>query len=311
MIDGFDKMLAGSLRLEEQWYIEGANFDPDNHEIHIHVGGRKKASFVCPVCGAATKRYGYETEERIWRHADCLFYPCYVHCGRPKVLCDKCGVVQLDAPFERKNSRFTLMFEGYAMLIMADIPRAKAAKLLRCNEKSLESILSYWVDDAVGKADLSGVSSIAIDETAFKRGHEYVTIAIDADERRVFDVEEGRDKEAVNGVAAKLARQGGDPANIKAATSDMSASFLPAIKENFPEATGRGQVPCQAAGLESHGRGAQAGAAGSFRQEGAVQVPPVVRGPFQQDERRAEGAGRKPLQDVPEDGKGVPHRAGF
>ena len=236
MIDGFDKMLAGSLRLEEPWYIEGANFDPDNHEIHIHVGVRKKASFVCPVCGAATKRYGYETEERIWRHADCLFYPCYVHCRRPKVLCDKCGVVQIDAPFERKNSRFTLMFEGYAMLIMADIPRAKAAKLLRCNEKSLESILSHWVNDAVGKADLSGVSSIAIDETAFKRGHEYVTIAIDADERRVFDVEEGRDKEAVNGVAAKLSRQGGDPANIKAATSDMSASFLPAIKENFPEA---------------------------------------------------------------------------
>ena len=236
MIDGFDKMLAGSLKLEEPWYIEGAEFDPENSEIHIHVGIRDRASFVCPVCGAATKRYGYETEERLWRHADCLFYPCYVHCRRPKVLCDKCGVVQVNAPFERKNSRFTLMFEGYAMLIMADVPRAKAARLLRCNEKSLVSILSYWVNDAVGKLDLSDVCSIAIDETAFKRGHKYVTVAIDADKRRVFDVEEGREKAAVVAVGAKLIKQGGDPDNITAVTSDMSSSFLPAVKQCFPNA---------------------------------------------------------------------------
>ena len=236
MIDGFEKMLAGSLKLEEPWYIEGAEFNPDSREIHIHVGIRRKTGFVCPVCGAATKRYGYEPEERLWRHADCLFYPCYVHCRRPRVLCDKCGVVQVNAPFERKNSRFTLMFEGYAMLVMADVPRAKASKLLRCNEKSLASILSYWVNDAVGKIDLSDVCSIAIDETSFKRGHKYVTIAIDATKRRVFDVEKGKDKAAVVGVAAKLVNQGGSKDNITAATSDMSTSFLPAIHENFPNA---------------------------------------------------------------------------
>lgn len=136
-------MLAGSLQLEEPWYIEGAGFDPKKSEIHIHVGVRKKANFVCPVCGSRTKRYGYEPEERLWRHADCLFYPCYVHCRRPKVLCDSCGIVQVNAPFERKNSRFTLMFEGYAMLILVDVPRSKAAAILRCNEKSLVSIMSH------------------------------------------------------------------------------------------------------------------------------------------------------------------------
>jgi len=43
--------------------------------------------------------------------------------------------VQTSAPFERKNSRFTLLFEGYAMLILADMPIAKAAALLRYDEK--------------------------------------------------------------------------------------------------------------------------------------------------------------------------------
>ena len=85
------------------------------------------------------------------RHADCLFYPCYVHCRRPRVLCDKCGAVQVNAPFERKNSRFTLLFEGYAMLLLQDVPRARAARLLRCDEKSLAGILMYWVHDAVNR----------------------------------------------------------------------------------------------------------------------------------------------------------------
>jgi len=229
-------MLASSLSLTEPWYVKGAEFDANKSEIHIHVDIRSDAAFVCPICGAKTKRYGYEPKERMWRHADCLFYPCYVHCCRPRVLCDKCGVQQISAPFERANSRFTLMFEGYAMLIMADVPRAKAARLLRCNEKSLASILSYWVKDAVDKTKLDDIKSIAIDETSFKKGHSYVTVAIDADKRRVFDVEPDRDKKAVASVATMLKNHGGDPLNVQSATSDMSKTYLPAIKEHFPNA---------------------------------------------------------------------------
>lgn len=46
-----------------------------------------------------------------------VYHRC-VHCKRPRVLCDKCGTVQMSAPFERKNSRFPLLFEGYAMLLL-------------------------------------------------------------------------------------------------------------------------------------------------------------------------------------------------
>ena len=189
-------MLAGSLDLEEPWYITGAKFDPVKSVINVYVGIREDAVIVCPRCGGSTKRYGYEPTERSWRHADCLFYPCYVHCRRPRVKCDKCGVQQVTAPFERQNSRHTLLFEGYAMMIMEDVPRRKASRLLRCNEKTLASILSYWVNQAVDSLDLSDVTKLAIDETSCKRGHDYVTVTIDAMKRRVFDVQQGRKKEA-------------------------------------------------------------------------------------------------------------------
>lgn len=236
MVENFDKMLAGSLRLEDLWYIIGAEFNEEEPAIHIHVGVDKTAALCCPVCGAPTKRYGYEPKERIWRHADCLFYPCYVHCKRPRVLCDKCGTVQVNAPFECKNSRFTLLFEGYAMLLLQDVPRARASRLLRCDEKSLAAILTYWVHDAVNRMDLSDTCSIAMDETSFRRGHKYVTVAIDEVRRRVFDVEPDRDKTAVKNVGKKLERNGGNTKSVNSVTSDMSASYLSVVREVFPNA---------------------------------------------------------------------------
>ena len=236
MVENFAAMMAGSLGLEEPWFIEKATFDAEEMAVRIYVGVRWAAVIACPVCGDATKRYGYEKNERIWRHGDCLFYPCYVHCRRPKVLCPRCGVEQVNAPFERKNSRFTLFFEGFAMMILSDAPIAKTARWLRCDEKSLTKILRYWVNKAVDGMNLSEIAELAIDETSFKRGHKYVTLIIDAAKRRVIDVEEGRDMETVKLFADKLSAKGGDPKHVVTVTSDMSKTYLPAIEKNFPNA---------------------------------------------------------------------------
>ena len=236
MVENFAEMMAGSLGLVEPWYVERAHFNAEEMEVHIHVGVRKSAAITCPVCGSETKRFGYEKTERVWRHGDCMFYPCLVHCRRPKVLCPKCGTKQINAPFERKNSRFTLLFEGYAMMLLADAPIAKAAQWLRCDEKAMTKILRYWVNKAVDAMDLSDVINLAVDETSFKRGHKYVTLIIDAVKRRVIDVENGRDGETIKLFAEKLLTKGGDPEKVETATSDMSKSFLPAIETNFPNA---------------------------------------------------------------------------
>lgn len=186
------RMMAGSLDLKEHWYIESAVFSETERALHIYVGVREGAEIPCPHCGGKTLRYGYEPVGRTWRHGDCLFFPTFVHCKRPRVKCPKCGVIQVNAPFERPYSRFTLLFEGYAMLLMADVPRRKLAETLRCDEKSLAAINDYWVHKAESKRSLAQVTHLAIDETSFTRGHEYVSIIIDALTHAVIDVQPGK-----------------------------------------------------------------------------------------------------------------------
>lgn len=236
MFENINKLLESGLQLEEPWEITHAEFNEKEGAAHITVDVKKGAQFVCPKCGGETKRYGYEPNERIWRHADICFFPCYIHCKRPRVVCPHCGVKQIEAPFERKNSRFTLQFESYAMLILTDMPIERAAKILRCDDKSLTSILRYWVNDANEKRQFNDVTMLAIDETAFKKGHKYVTVVIDSEKRAVIDVEPGKDKSAVENFAQKLTNKNGDKNNITSVTCDMSGAFINAVSECFPNA---------------------------------------------------------------------------
>ena len=57
----------------------------------------------------------------------------------------------MNAPFERKNSRQTLLFEGIAMLLIQDCPVSVVAERMGCNEKTIGRIMKHWVRKAWDK----------------------------------------------------------------------------------------------------------------------------------------------------------------
>ena len=233
-ISGLTKLFEQSIGVKEPWYIR--SIETKDAEVHVYVDIREGNLLPCPECGRMCVRAGYEKEERVWRHGDCLFYPCYVHCRRPRVRCGEHKTKVVEAPWARKSSRFTLMFEGYAMLLLADMPILKASKLLRCNEKSLTRILRYWVQEAVEKDNLQEVRSIAADETSFKRGQSYVTVIIDAAKRRVIDVEDGRAAQQIIDFSYKLEEKGGSCEKISFVSSDLSSAYRTGFQFCFPNA---------------------------------------------------------------------------
>lgn len=229
-------MFAQSIGVEEPWYIDRAYFDEAKREVHVYVRARETAKYACPECGEMITRYDNEDKERIWRHGDVVFYPCYVHCRRPRTKCNKHGVHVVTAPWARPNSRFTLLFEAYAMLLLADMPVLKVQRVMRCGYKSIACILRYWVNKAVEERILNDVRALCVDETSFKRGQSYVTVITDGEKRCVIDVEEGRDKAAVETFSYKLEARGGDCNKIETMTSDMSSAYLSAKADFFPQA---------------------------------------------------------------------------
>src|SRR6516164_643927 len=99
------------------------------------------------------------------------------------------------------------------------------------------SRVPVYTDLALAGADLSALSSVAIDETSYRRGHSYLTLVADADARKVVFVSKGRGADNIAGFVQHLRAHSGAPDNIAAACIDMSPAFIKGVTDHLPKAT--------------------------------------------------------------------------
>ena len=79
-----------------------------------------------------------------------------------------------------KLSGFTLLFEALVLMLAQQMTFAAVARIVGETWHRVHAICSRYVDLAVTHADLSAVDTVAIDETSYKRGHNYLTLVADA-----------------------------------------------------------------------------------------------------------------------------------
>ena len=225
-----------ALGITSPWFVSGSLFDQTKKRLDIKVDFKPGSRFACPECKAEGCPV-HDTVEKTWRHLDFFQHQAFLTARTPRITCDKCGVRQVEVPWARKNSGFSLMFEAFAMTLVMHMPVAVAAeRFLKITDQRLWRVIFHYVGAAVARMDLSDVKRVCIDETAAKRGHDYITLVVDIDARRVAFVTEGRNADTVAAFADHLEERGGDASRIKQACIDMSAAFISGVTENLTEA---------------------------------------------------------------------------
>jgi transposase len=183
----------------------------------------------------------------------------------PRIRCETCGIKTVNVPWSRPDSGFTLLFEALLMTMVAAMPVAAVARIVGEHDTRLWRVVHPYVDQARARMDAADVTDIAIDETAARRGHDYITLFVDIDQARVLFAAEGKDADTVAAFADDLAAHGGDPEAIEAVCIDMSPAFIKGVAENLPNAAitfprvkpeGRLSVPCR----QDHQRRGRSGA---------------------------------------------------
>jgi len=116
------------------------------------------------------------------------------------------------------------------------MPVNKTAGILKVYPKRIWTIFNNWINLALSKDEKSGVSSIGIDETSRKKGHDYVIVAVDLQERRVLFVTEGKDEKTIDRLGEHLVKKEVSPEKIGQVSIDMSPAFIAGISNNFPKA---------------------------------------------------------------------------
>lgn len=232
------ELLALGLGLQPPWRLVDQRVDTSKqpHEVYLEVTADRGAEYPCPECGRLCKARDFQ--EFTWRHLNIFQYHCYVTGRMPRVDCPDHGTRRVMAPWAREGSRFTLWFEQAALTLVREMPVLAVARIIGVSDTRLWRVVQFYVAQALSKMDLGRVKAVALDETASKRGHNYVTIFIDLDRKQkpVIFVTPGKGKDCLVQFRRFLREHGGDHNNIAEVVCDMSPAFLAAIGESFPSA---------------------------------------------------------------------------
>ena len=112
----------------------------------------------------------------------------------------------------------------------------QVGKLFGVSNQKLWSLLKKYVAMARENGDYSAVNTIGMDETAARRGHDYVTLFVDSDQRRKIHVTKGKDSQTISAFSRQHQAHQGDPNQIEQVSCDMSPAFIKGVEDPLPRA---------------------------------------------------------------------------
>lgn len=224
-----------ALGLDEPWEVTKIEFSAEKQRLDIHLDFPRGSKFPCSECGE--KGGAYDTEEREWRHLNFFQHTTHLHARYPRVKCDEHGVKRVMVPWSRPGSGFTLLFEALIMVFAKNNMTPNAiARLIGEHDTRIWRVLEHYVDESRAKQDQSAVKKVGVDETSRAKGHDYVSIFADMDERSVIYVANGKDHGTVREFKGSLEAHGGVAENVTDFSLDMSKAFIKGIREEFEHA---------------------------------------------------------------------------
>ena len=174
-----------ALGLSNPWYVERVEFidSTDSKELHLYLNFERGYQFPTSTGSSSA----YDTVDRTWQHLNFFQHRCYLHARVPRVKTGEGSIHQVSVPWARENSGFTLLFEAYAMLLIeSEMPVSKVSECTKVTAPRIWRVFNYWIQRALSKDTLDEVTQIGMDETSRKKGHNYITLFADLEQRRTI-----------------------------------------------------------------------------------------------------------------------------
>src|SRR4029453_4022718 len=229
-----EKLFETALGIGAPWFVTGTDFNAQARTLTIRVDFAAGSRFA--VAGAEGQHAVHDTLSKRYRHLNFFQHECFLEVRVPRVKLPDGSVRQIEPPWAGKLSGFTLLFEALVLMLCQQMTFAAAARLVGETRHRVATICQRYVELALAQVDFSEVRELAIDETSRARGHDYITLAADAEKRRVLAVAEGRGVETIEALAAELDAHGCTPAQVSSVSIDMSPAFIKGCAEHLPNA---------------------------------------------------------------------------
>lgn len=214
------------------YVIESVSCQPIGMQINLRWDERR--TLKCPDCGT---KMGKNRENLV----SAFDLPCgdgqIVIIAYPSIqgCCSACGRYKTVRPAEIHPTRkATWRLMRYVSLLSRFVP-------LDCMEMlvGVPAATAWRYDKDVLEADLpepclDGIKAILVDEKSVRKGHNYVTLVLNAETGELLHMMEGKKKESLSAFFDKL--NPAQKASIEAVCIDRNGAYAAAIEEGLPHA---------------------------------------------------------------------------
>jgi transposase len=228
------KLFEAALGITSPWYINGVEFDVAKKTLSIAVDFIAGSRFGVP--GVEGVHPAHDTVTKRYRHLNFFQHECHLEVRVPRVRLPDGGIRQVEPDWAGRLAGFTLLFEALIMAMCREMTFAAVSRLVGLSWHQVVAICKRYVELGLEQADFSEVTRLAADETSKAKGHDYITLVADADQRRVLFVTEGRDADTIKAFAADFTAHGGDPKAVESISIDMSPAFIKGVTKHLPNA---------------------------------------------------------------------------
>jgi transposase len=136
----------------------------------------------------------------------------------------------------RPQSGFTVLFEALILTLAKEMPVSEIAELVDEHDTRLWRLINFHIKKAYSEKDFNLVSKVGIDETSSRKGHKYVSVFVDMEQREVIFATPGKDESTIACFAGELPKHNGNPATIREVSMDMSPAFIAGARKNLVNA---------------------------------------------------------------------------
>jgi transposase len=211
------------LGIEKPWKVARVELGVKEQRVDVFVEHKSGEEFTCPECGKKLGVYDH-AEERTWRHLDSCQFATMLRARIPRVKCPEHGVRQANVPWAEPRSRFTLLFERFAIDVLLETDVAGAAKILGITWDEAHHLMQRAVARGRARKPRGLARRIGIDEKAIAKRHKYLTVVSNLDRGTVEFLAEGRTKESLLSYLAPYTIM--EAAQIEAIAMDMWSPYF-------------------------------------------------------------------------------------
>lgn len=160
--------------IELPWKITNLDISEETKIVRVDIEYDSRYEMYCSTCGSACS--GYDHRKRELRHLDCCEYQTILAVNVPRVECPEHGVVQMEVPWSEPKSRYTKAMETQVIDWLKEASISAVARQLGLGWEAVAGIMQRAVERGKARQKAEVHTHIGVDETAFSKGHDYVTI---------------------------------------------------------------------------------------------------------------------------------------